>query len=217
MATILHSSCDNSTPRRHFYVNLYGQIASRIVQNLQQNVLNMGFIWSVFMGDRLTYSLPSQLKVLPLSGWSRLASKGWQADVGCGQLAEGGGVNEKCQVGTSWQLWRRKKLWENFRQLRQNWGKSEVSFSCIKTAFFTCDIFYLIYFSWFLEIFQYILKRRLSVQMMIEWCQVEPSGGGGCTLIDGWLEGKVQLGAIAIGGECTTGCKRCPTQPTRSK
>ena len=42
IVTILPSICDNSTPRRHFYVNLYCQIASRIIPNLQQKLLNMG-------------------------------------------------------------------------------------------------------------------------------------------------------------------------------
>ena len=38
-----HSNVDNSDLRRYFYVNLYGQIASRIIQNLQ-HFLNT--VWS---------------------------------------------------------------------------------------------------------------------------------------------------------------------------
>ena len=37
--TILSSICESSTYRRPFYVNLYCQIASRIIQNQQQNFL----------------------------------------------------------------------------------------------------------------------------------------------------------------------------------
>ena len=39
---ILPLIIEYSTLRRYFYVNLYGQIASRITQNLQHKFLNMG-------------------------------------------------------------------------------------------------------------------------------------------------------------------------------
>ena len=42
IVTIFPSIIDNSTLRRSFYVNLYGQIAFRIIQNLQPEFLNMG-------------------------------------------------------------------------------------------------------------------------------------------------------------------------------
>ena len=53
IVTILPSIIDNSTIRRSFYANLYGQIASRIIQNLQRKFFSTGLtpphpFWTMF-------------------------------------------------------------------------------------------------------------------------------------------------------------------------
>ena len=75
IVTILPSVIDNSTLRRYFYVNLCGQIASRIIQNLQHNFLNMGStppsLFEQCLKKQRIWSLLLQIIVLSTFLWHK--------------------------------------------------------------------------------------------------------------------------------------------------